>query len=398
MAGGGFGGVKAALELAKDPRCAVTLVSDEDTLTYHPLLYATATGASRKISSIPLSRIFAGTNIRVVKDTIVGIDSSRRLIVGRSRQYEYDAVVFGLGVVTNYFDIPGLAKYSWGIKSPEEIRAFRKHLHDELITTKHFDKHYVIVGAGPTGVELAASLKDYLLKVGRWHGLKQHHVNITLVEAAPRVLPRMSEKTSRAAAKRLRELGVHTLLGTTVKGLDDHTLHAGDRTIATETVVWTSGVTNHPFYAYNQDVFRLSERGFVTVNEHLEAAPGVFVVGDNAATKYAGLAQTAISDGAFVAGVIKSRFSGAHLPIYRPKAPFSVVPVGHGWAALERLGFRLTGKSASWIRKIADLIGYHDLLPLGPAIKLWLSERETEEFGCKLCQKNNGSSRVARNT
>ncbi len=395
VVGGGFGGVSAARELAKNPRVRVTLVSDKDTLVYYPLLYATATGASREISSIPLSKIFENLRVTLIHDAVVGLDASRKLVVGKKGQYQYDSVIFALGVVTNYFGIGGLKERSWSIKSPEGIRAFRRHLHNELVTTKHFDKHYVVVGAGPTGVELAASLKDYLLRIGAWHGLKQHRVNITLIEAAPRVLPRMSQQSSAAALKRLQALGVHVLLGTTVKRLNDETLVAGERTIPTETVVWTSGVSNHPFYARNSDVFRLNERGIVVVNEYLEARPDIFVIGDNAATKYAGLAQTAISEGKYVARVIAARQAKKTPKVYMPTLPFSVVPVGHQWAVLERGPLRFAGLAAAVVRKVADFVGYQDILPFGPALNLWLSEREIEEFTCELCQKNNNSSRVA---
>jgi NADH dehydrogenase len=395
VVGGGFGGVSAALRLAKDARCSVTLVSDGDSLLYYPLLYATATGATRKISSIPLARIFSGKRVQVVNDVVVGIDASRKIIVGHSRQYQYDAVIFALGVVTNYFGIDGLEQNSWSIKSEDGVMAFRKHLHDELLATKHYDKHYVVIGGGPTGVELAASLKDYLLRVGARHGVKQHNVNITLIEAAPRLLPRMSERSSERAAKRLRALGVHVLLGTAVKKLDNETLIAGTRKITTETSVWTSGVCNNPFFATHDDIFHLNERGFVVVNEYLEAAKGIFVVGDNAATKYAGLAQTAISGGRYVADVIAKRLSGVRPGLYFPSKPFSVVPVGHSWAMLERGWLHLSGVPAALLRKLADFVGYHDLLPFRDALKLWLSERQTEEFGCELCQKNNESSRVA---
>lgn len=396
VVGGGFGGVKTALQLAKNPRCNVTLVSDKDSLVYYPLLYATATGAARKISSIPLATICAHTTIRVVRDTIVGIDDGRKIVVGESGQYEYDSVVFALGVVTNYFGIEGLQRYSWSIKSPEGVQAFRRHLHDELVAERHFDKHYVVVGAGPTGVELAASLKDYLLRVGARHGLRQHNVNITLVEATSRVLPRMSEHSSRAALKRLRRLGVHVLLGTAVKKMDDDTLVVGERSIATETVVWTSGVANHPFFAAHPHVFHRNARGMVVVNEYLEAAPHVFVIGDSAATKYAGLAQTALRDAHVVARVIEAGLRGVSPPVYTPAQPISVVPVGHYYAVLEHGSLRLRGFLASALRKLADFIGYNDLLPFREAVSLWLSERQAEELDCELCQKNNNPSRVAR--
>ncbi len=395
IVGGGFGGVKAALELSKDKLCHVTLVSDKDDFVFYPALYATATGATQKISAIPLATIFAGHPVNVVKDYVVGLDTHRRHVVGKKRHYEYNRVIFALGVVTNYFGIKGLETYSLSIKSPNDVSKFRRHIHNELIAEKHFDKNYMVVGAGPTGVELAASLHDYLLRTGERHKLRQHRVKIQLIEAAPRVLPRLSEKSSQKVEKRLKKLGVSLLLGTAVKEQDDDSLVAGTQDIPTKTVVWTSGVANHPFFAEHSEIFELAPNGRVKVNDQLEAFRDVYVVGDNAATPYTGLAQTALYDAHFVARVIRARLHDHIEPSYEPKRPTSVVPVGHGWAVLERGKFRLSGRSAAVVRSLADLMGYLDILPLRVAVRIWLSDRLREELDCEVCKTNTISSRLA---
>jgi len=395
VVGGGFGGVTAALRLAKDKRCLVTLVSDKDSMLYHPLLFSTGSGITRKHTSIPLSRIFARSRVTVVNDTVVGLDTSRKLIVGAARQYEYDSVVFALGSVTNYFDIGGLESGSWNIKTEDSVEAFRRHLHDELTTTKHYDKQFVVIGAGPVGVELAAAMNDHLLRVGAHHAIKHPNVGITLIDAAPRVLPKLSQATSKATLKRLRSKGVRVLLGVSVKRLDDHTLIAGDTIIPTNTIAWTSGAASHPFYAAHDTTFHVNKRGAVSVNEYLEVTRNIFVIGDNAATKFTGFAQTAHHNGKYVAKVVRKRLSGDQPTPYLPKRPFSVIPVGHKWAVFEQGRFHIWGLGAAGIRKFADLVGYMHVLPFADSLQLWLNEQKIENNRCELCQKNNDSSRVA---
>src|SRR6266496_4230883 len=123
IAGGGFGGVKTALELAKDKTIKITLISDKDNFLYYPALYGTATGHSHLESSVPLAEIFTSApRVRIVKDTIEAIEPDRKLLRGASgATYGYDKCVIALGMVTTYFGIEGLAEHSYSIKSAEEI-------------------------------------------------------------------------------------------------------------------------------------------------------------------------------------------------------------------------------------------------------------------------------------
>lgn len=387
IVGGGFGGVKTALELASDQSLDVTLISDKDHFVYFPALYSTATGGSHLQSFVPLTEIFKTVpNVTIVQDKIVGIDTHRRHVTGESKKhYEYDMVVFSLGVVTTYFGIEGIEKYSYSIKSHDEVVRFKEHLHEELVTDKHLDKHYVIIGAGPTGVELSAALASYLKLIATNHNIKRAKVRIKLVEAAPRVMPRMSEKASEIILNRLNQLGVDVMLNKKVESEDDDSIMVSGKDIESKTVVWTAGVANNPFYTEHTDVFSLAKNGRVTVDEHMQAAPDVYVIGDNAVTPYSGLAQTALHDAQFVARVIKSRVRHRTAPRYKAVKPPVVVPVGKNWAILEWGPIRITGWLGSWIRRAADMIGYHDVLPIGQALGVWRAEYVTEE-DCTFCK------------
>ncbi len=385
VVGGGFGGVKAALELAKRSRHRVTLISDRDHLLFYPLLYSTATGKSIEQSVISLRTIFYSSRVRVVQDTITSIDTHRKIVVGAKKQYQYDRVIFALGVVTSYFHLPGLDTYSYGIKSSYDVMKFRDHLHTTLLEDAKLDKNYIVVGAGPTGVELAASLASYLKTIAKRHNVRNKRIRLLLVEAAPRVLPRLSVSSSKLVQRRLKKLGVRVMVNKKVESEDDDGLFIDGKELPTKTVIWTSGVSNHPLFSEHDDVFSLNQAGKVIVDDQLQAAKDVYVIGDNASTPFSGLAQTAVYDGKFVAKLLSRRRQAKKLPKYRAHTPFSVVPVGANWAIMEYKSFKLWGLPAGMIRKCADLVAYLDLFPLPYALHLWLNGSKNHEY-CSVCK------------
>ena len=165
IVGGGFGGVKTALELAKDKSFEVVLISDKDHFMYYPTLYSTATGESHRESVVPLTEVFEARRVKIVQATMTGLDMHRKIVATSEGDFQYDVVVLALGVITTYFGLQGLDTFSYSIKSYSELKRFKKHLHDELTQDKHLDKNYIIVGAGPTGVELSAALVGYLAEI-----------------------------------------------------------------------------------------------------------------------------------------------------------------------------------------------------------------------------------------
>ncbi|HSX32665.1 MAG TPA: FAD-dependent oxidoreductase, partial [Candidatus Saccharimonadales bacterium] len=298
IVGGGFAGTKAALELSNNDACQVTLVSDHSHFRYYPGLYHEATGGKRAGSRIRLENILDESKVRFVRGEVTGLDRTKQHIITKDGQtVAYDMLVMALGNITNYFGIQGLKEYSYGIKSSEEAEEFKNHLHQQLLEDGKPDLNYVIVGGGPTGIELAGALPGYLREVMRKHGVKARRLHIELVEAGPRLLARSPKGVGRAITRRLRSLGVHVMVNTAVQGQTPDTLMAGPKPLKSETVVWTAGVTNHPFFKENG--FKLTERGKVEVNQYLEAEPDIFVLGDNANTLYSGMAQTALHDGDF---------------------------------------------------------------------------------------------------
>lgn len=388
VVGGGFAGVRVARNLAESEDAHITLVSDRNYFAYYPQLYHAATGGVRSQSAIPLSEMLADLPVELVIDAAVSIDPTKKTITTKSKKViAYDRVIFALGSVTNYFGIKGLPEYSYGIKTIEEAERFKQHLHQQLIHHGRLEAHFVIVGAGPTGVELSAALTDYLKYLAKHHHIAKPHYRVDLVEAAPRVLPRSPEAVSQKVHERLERLGVNVMTSAVVEGETSDALQLKGESIKTQTVVWTSGVTNNPFYIENSKYFKLAKGNKVVVDEHLQASEGVYVLGDNAATTYAGLAQTAIGDADFVTSDIKKILAKRPRTPYQPKRPSPVTPVGSRWAVAELGSVHVYGYLGWMIRRMADLIAYQDVEPLPQALRTWLREPQRQN-NCPVCKNS----------
>lgn len=377
VVGGGFGGVKAALELSKHKNARITLISDKPDFQYYPALYSTATGGSHLQAWVPLGEIFANhDNVNVIIDTATELDKSKKVITGASgTEYPYRTLVLALGNVTTYFGIEGLDHYAYGIKSQQEIQRLQQHLLETFSQPNAADTHFLIIGAGPTGVELASSLGQYLKHLKKHFKQPEPRASISIIEAAPRVLPRMSEKASALVAARLKALGVHVETNKKVEAETADSLIVSGRPIKSHTVIWTSGVTNNPFFKNNASQFELSPNGKVVVDKHLRSSEHVYVIGDNAFTQWSGLAQTALHDGIFAAKHILKKSNKK----YKAKLPPVVVPIGENWAIFEYKKIRFGGGLGNLVRQAADFIGYHDVLPLGRALGVWRSQKIKQE-------------------
>ncbi len=384
IVGGGFGGVKAALELIQDHRFQVTLISDHPDFRVYGTLYHTATGGSRNVASIPLTEIFDGKRLNIIQDKAIDLDRKARVLTTSvGHKIYYDALVLGLGVQTNYFHIEGLKHYSYGIKTPDEAEELKSHLHRQMIDDKRPDLNYVVVGGGPTGVELAGMLPSYLRKISKQHGMPGRTIHVDLIEASPRLVPRMPKDMSRSILRHLHRIGVHVQLKKAVQAQTADALMVDDKPIRSHTVIWTAGVVNNPFFT--RQGFQLAKNGKVRVDQFLQSEPGIYVLGDNADTPYSGMAQVALYDGKFVAqNLIRLADNQEPLP-YVAKKPVYVMPAGPYWAAVLWGPLRLYGRLGWWLRRAADLIAYHDYEPWWWAAKHWLAEKD-EEDPCPLCE------------
>jgi len=397
IVGGGFGGIYAALDLAKKklPNTKITLISDEPHFEYHAALYRVVTGHSPLEVCIPLREIFEGKKIEVLEDDIVEVNLVEKLLRGSSRsRYSFDYLVLALGSETIYFNIPGLKEYSFGFKSIVEALKLKKHLHDlfQACTISAEDQeedvcrmHLVVVGGGASGVELAGELAVYTRKLAKKHRVDPSLITIDLIEAAPRLLPVLPEDVSERVKNRLHALGVNIFLNRTVTEQEIEEVHLKDMEVKTKTVIWTAGVKPHRLYSKIQGL-ELDKRGRVVVDEFLQAKgfSNVFVIGDAAATLYTGMAQTAIRDGSFTEEIIAKSISGMSAIPYQPKKPFYAIPIGPGWATVLIGQLRIYGRVGWFIRRLLDLRFFLSILPFPKAILAFRSGKTLCE-SCKIC-------------
>ena len=384
IVGAGFTGVKAALELQEHEEFEITLLANDLNFHYYPTFYHTATGGMREQSTIPLAELFKDKPIEIVQGTAETLDRDhKRIKTTDKRSFGYDSLLIGLGNVTNYFGIEGLDKYSYSIKSIDEINRFKKHLHDQLLDDRTPELNYVIIGAGPTGIELAGALPSYVRNIRKNHNLPRRALHIDLIEAAPRLLPRSSKATAQAVSRRLRKLGIKIFLNTAVQGQNADGLIVNGKPMQSHTVIWTAGVANSPFF--KQNGFELSPRGKVVVDPYMQAEPNIYVLGDNAETKYSGMAQTALSDAEHVSTNLLRALQGKPLKTYKPVLPVTVIPVGPDWAAVEWGKIHFAGGTGWLLRSAADWIGFNDVEPWWKATEQWFLEYGRQE-DCEICK------------
>lgn len=388
VVGGGFGGVRAALELAKQAQLEVTLVSERPDFFYYPTLYETATGGSSEQSAVPLEQIFGDDPVRILIGKAEKLDRTKKQLKlkGNATPVAYDKLVLALGVVTNYFGIPGLAENTYSIKSIDDAERFKRHLHAQLIAEDEPDLNYVIVGGGPTGIELAGALGPYLREIMENHGIRGRAIHIDLVEAMPHLMPRLPKPIGRTIERRLRKLGVKLFLNSKVEGASADELTVSGKPIRSHTIVWTAGVANNPFFT-DKD-FKLSGRKKVLVDEFLRAEgdKDIFIIGDNAETPYSGMAQTALYDADFIAHNFACEHENRPKLAYYPKEPAYVTPVGPNWASMLWKDVHIHGRLAYLLRNAADLHAFTEILSVKDAAVQWTSTLDREDL-CPVCSK-----------
>ncbi len=403
--GGGFGGVRTALSLAKMrlPNLRITLVSDKHHFEYTPSLYKLATGRSPQETCIPLGDIFGDRKIEYVVDTIISGSLADKSMLGASGvHYHYDFLVLALGAETSYFNIPGIEENSFTLKTVASSLKLKSHLHSlfrdhgklskgELISQFQF----VIVGGGPAGVELAGEIRRYARKLAAYHGVSQKLVTVDIIQAVDRLLPTMPPEVSARAARRLTDLGINVILNRPVTGEDLQGVYLKDIQFNAKTIIWTAGVRASHIYTKIAGL-TLDKGGRILVDEHLRAkgVEGVFAIGDSASTPFSGTAQTAIYDGHYAAEVVAHTIAERPMPNYKPKMAAYVVPIGPNWAVFNYKKIVLSGRIFWWLRLLIDFRFFLSILPPIKAFTIWRAGGRLSET-CPTCRTAEEESRIS---
>jgi NADH:ubiquinone reductase (H+-translocating) len=357
IVGGGFAGIAAARGL-KRADVEITLIDRRNHHIFQPLLYQVATAVlSPSEIATPIRQLEAKQkNLSVLLAEVKGINLGARTVdvccpgIG-PRKFEYEFLVIAAGKRPSYFGHDEFARFAPGLKSLSYAETIRTKILSafELAESTDDPKErarqmtFVLVGAGPTGVELAASIAQ-LVAVTLRNNLRKidpAKSRIVLVDGGARVLPIFSESLSRKAAKRLAKLGVEVSTGAKVENVDDQGVIAAGVRIPSATVLWTAGVSASPVVKMLGTKTDRAGRASVGAFMDIPEAPNVFVVGDAATITQdghpvPGVAQVAIQQCRFVGQVVANRVKGRKngRPFrYRDKGNMAVV--GKNFAILE---------------------------------------------------------------
>ncbi len=392
IVGGGFAGVKTALELASKhlENTRIILISNKPHFEYHATLYRVLTGKSPLQVCIPLRDIFADTNVEVLEDLITNIDTARKKATGASGStFNYDSLVLAIGGEPAYYDTVGLKELSFSIDSIKSVLKLKNHLHtlfSEQSGKEHPDNlNIVIVGGGVTGCEIAAELSFYTKTLAKQHKIDYSFVSIDLIHSGSRLVPILSDHISEKVLKRLQSLGINIFLNQKVLKEDIEEVYMKDMTLKTKTLLWTAGIVINKFYKNMREI-ELNERGKVVVDEYLQVKgfDDFFVIGDAAALADSGMAQSALNHGEFVANVIYKKIFGIKLKAYAPIKSNYAVPLGGRYAISVWGGRTYYGLSGWVLRKYADFKFFTSILPFSTAITAFRSEGKIWE-SCELC-------------
>ncbi|HEY2093925.1 MAG TPA: NAD(P)/FAD-dependent oxidoreductase [Thermoanaerobaculia bacterium] len=374
--GGGFAGLYAARALRRAP-VRITLVDRHNYHLFQPLLYQVATAALNPSDiAAPIRSILrAQNNVSVLLGEAVSIDPARKIVsLADGAELAYDYLLLATGATHSYFSHPEWEPNAPGLKSIDdalEIRrrvllAFEAAEREEDEAQRNALLTFVIVGAGPTGAELAGALSE----IARQTMLRDfRHINpssarIILIEGKERVLPTYPPSLSKKAQRQLEHLGVEVITNSVVTSLSDRDVRIGEKTIPTRTVLWAAGVKASPL-ARSLSV-PLDRAGRVMVNPDLTIPghPEVFVAGDLAAVSDApGVAPAAIQEGNHTAGNIERAIAGKPLRPFHYFDKGSLATIGRAAAVADIRGLKLSGFIAwfAWLTiHIFFLIGFRN--------------------------------------
>lgn len=375
IVGGGFGGVKTALNLANKPEFAVQLISNNTHFEYHGALYRSAVGHSPMEVVIPLKNLFKDVeNVEVILDSAAIIDAKKTRIASHTGNiYTYDKAVFALGNTVNYFGIKGLEEHTETMHDISSTLKLRAKLVELFKLKNGAPIKIAIVGAGASGVELAGEIPNFAQQIAIKHRLKLPRIKITLIDGADRVLPILQPKASQKVAKHLKSLGVDILLNIKVESCEEGELCMNAGRLMSDLVIWTAGSKPASFYENNASIFTLGRGGRVVVDSQLKAQnqAAIYVLGDNADTPYSGMAQTALHDANFVSRNLMRERAGKRVMNYRTRKPLYVVTAGPKWAIVQQGNSIISGRRGWIIRRKADLWIFKNFQPYKEAIKTW---------------------------
>lgn len=402
VVGAGFGGLFAARGLAR-ARVTVTVVDRRNYHLFQPLLYQVA-AAALPPSDIawPIRSILSRQrNATVLMDELIGIDVAARRVRLRRAELAFDYLVLAPGSTHSYFGHDEWQSFAPGLKSIDDathirrriLTAFERAETEPDVAERDRLLRFVIVGAGPTGVELAGTIAElaHHTLARDFRVIDPRGAQVTLVEAGPRILPAFDASLGAYAQRALERLGVEVLVDSKVTGVDARGAVIDGRRLESGTLLWAAGVAASPVTRWLDAEVDRAGRVRVQPDLSLASCPDVFVIGDAATIRdgegraVPGTAPAAKQQGRYVARVIARRAAGRAAPApFRYRDVGSLATIGRQSAVIEFPFMRLKGFIAWWVWGFAHiyfLIG----VPSPVLVSLrWLWEYLTYKRGARL--------------
>jgi NADH dehydrogenase/putative oxidoreductase len=367
IVGAGFGGMSCAAAL-RTARASVTLVDRTNYHLFQPLLYQVATAAlSPGDIAVPVRTLFRDSlDTRILLGKVSGVNTSRQVVMVDDTEIPYDFLVLATGATHSYFGKDHWAPYAPGLKRVEDAIEIRRRI---LTAFEHAEASdnpaerealltFLIVGGGPTGVELAGAIAE-LARFGmekEFRNFDPADARVILVQSAPRLLPAFPEALAAIARRALEKLGVEVQTGSRVETIDAEGVTVSSRRIVAKTVLWAAGVTASPAAKWLSAAADNAGRVRVAPDLSVPGYPNVFAIGDTAASEawkgqaVPGLAPAAKQGGAYVARQIRAKLDGrAPPPAFAYRHLGSLATIGRK-AAVADFGFiKLWGAPAWWL-------------------------------------------------
>ncbi|MFT5125722.1 MAG: NADH dehydrogenase [Kiritimatiellia bacterium] len=370
IVGGGFAGINAVRSLSRCSDLEITLIDRRNHHLFQPLLYQVAmAGLSPADIAAPI-RTMVGPrkNIRVYVEEVTDIDLEKQQVITGENVYPFDYLILACGAQHAYFGHPEWEEHAPGLKTLAQATEIRRRVLTAFETaevtrdpeTRRRLLSFVVVGGGPTGVELAGAIGE----MSR-HTLSHDYRNIdptltriTLIEAGPRILHAFSEEMSARAARDLEALGVQIWTNSLVTNIDEHGVGIGEERLHAATVIWGAGVEASKLGLCTKATVDRQGRVEVEPDLSLAAYPMIFVAGDMAHAKgeagrpLPGVAPVAMQQGRWIARNIRRELAGKPREAFHYRDKGQMATIGRSKAVLEMGKLKLTG----WLAWMAWLL------------------------------------------
>jgi NADH dehydrogenase len=380
IVGAGFGGLQAAKRLGSKA-VSVTVIDRKNHHTFQPLLYQVATaGLSPGEIAAPIRRVLRRhRNVEVLLGDVVGFDLERRRVLARDFETEYDYLVVAAGATHSYFQHAEWRQLAPGLKTLEDALEIRRRVllafelaeREACIRGVHEPLNLVVIGGGPTGVELAGTLAEVARTALHqdFRHIDPARTRILLLEGGPRVLPAYPEDLSRSAEAQLRRLGVEVHTSTMVTSVEPCGVRIGETQIPAAVILWAAGVAASPLGKMLGAPTDKAGRVQVLPDLSLPGHSEVFVIGDLAAVKYAGgkpvpgLAPAAMQEGRLAADNILRDVAGKPRQQFAYRDKGTLATIGRAAAVADFGRLHLSGFVAwlTWLFvHIMFLVGFRN--------------------------------------